>query len=268
MISFNQLGNLGRLGNQMFQYASLRGIAANRGFDFCIPPEHVFGEVDINVKNCKTNIYSTFNLSKYNKVNRPILYKRIEEAGYSFDENIFNNCPDDADLYGYFQSEKYFKHIEEDIRKDFTFLPEVVDACGEFIQNLVKSDNIISLHIRHGDYLYLQSSHPTIPIEHYSEALKRFPNIPVIIFSDDISWCLDQTLFDPDRFFISDGNMAEYDMCLMSMCSHHIIANSSFSWWGAWLSGNRNVIAPKVWFGPASSDNDTSDLYCPNWQIL
>jgi hypothetical protein len=266
MISFNRLGNLGRLGNQMFQYASLRGIAANRGFDFCIPPPTAFGSLDPNVRNSTTNIHTAFNLESYTQQISSNLM--IQESGFSFDATLFDSCDDNMDLSGYFQSEKYFKHIEEDIKNDFTFLPEVVDACGEFVQDSVKSNDIISLHVRRGDYLHLQPNHPTIPIEYYSEALKKFPNIPVIIFSDDISWCLNQTLFDPDRFFISDGNMAEYDMCLMSMCSHHIIANSSFSWWGAWLSGATNVIAPKVWFGPASSDNNTSDLYCPNWQIL
>ena len=266
MISFNQLGNLGRLGNQMFQYASLRGIATNRGFDFRIPPEHMFGESDSNVKNSDTNIHTAFDLSKYNKVNIPILYERIEESGYHFDENIFNNCPDNVDLYGYFQSEKYFKHIEEDIRKDFTFESYVIDTCKDFIETAINSKEIISLHIRRGDYLNMQSYHPTSPIEYYEKALDKFPNVPVIIFSDDISWCLDKPLFDPDRFFISQGNSAEYDMCLMSKCTHHIIANSSFSWWGSWLSKSENVIAPKVWFGPALN-NDTSDLYCSNWRI-
>jgi len=266
MISFNQLGNLGRLGNQMFQYASLRGIAANREFDFCIPPVNVFGVSDPNVKNSTTNIHTAFNLESYNQ-GIPT-NSIVEESGFNFDVGLFNNCADDVDLFGYFQSEKYFKNIEKEIRKDFTFLPEVVDVCDEFIEELVKSNEIISIHIRRGDYLNLQSYHPTSPIEYYEKALEKFPNIPVIIFSDDISWCLDKTLFDPDRFFISQGNPAEYDMCLMSKCTHHIIANSSFSWWGSWLSKSQNVIAPKVWFGPSLNAHNTEDLYCSGWEIL
>lgn len=266
MISFNQLGNLGRLGNQMFQYASLRGIAANRGFDFCIPPEYSFGVSDPNVKNSDTNIYTAFDLSRCKKFLEP--NKMVKECGFHFDEYLFNNCEDNVDLYGYFQSEKYFKHIEDDIRKDFTFESEVTDVCQEFIEEVVKSDKIISVHVRRGDYLNLKSFHPTPPIEYYSEALKKFEDVPVIIFSDDSEWCLRQKLFNPDRFFISQSNMAKYDLCLMSMCTHHIIANSSFSWWGAWLSKSKNVIAPKVWFGPSLPDHDTQDLYLDGWEVL
>jgi len=266
MISFNQLGNLGRLGNQMFQYASLRGIAANRGFDFCIPSEDVFGVSDPNVKNSKTSIYDAFDLDKYNKGLMP--NKMLQESGYHFDESIFNTCEDNVDLYGYFQSEKYFKHIEDDIRKDFTFADYIVDFCQEFLEKEVQSKEVISLHIRRGDYLHLQSFHPVPPIEYYVEALKKLPNVPVIIFSDDPKWCKMQSIFDPDRFFISEGNPAEYDMCFMSMCTHHVIANSSFSWWGAWLAKSQQVIAPKIWFGSSLPDHDTTDLYLDGWEVI
>jgi hypothetical protein len=267
MITFNKLGNLGRLGNQMFQYASLRGIAANRRFDFCIPPKHVFGEIDPNVKNSKTNIHTVFDLSKCNKVGNPILYERVEESGYHFDENIFNNCPDNVDLYGYFQSEKYFKHIEDEIRGDFTFHSDLLESCKEIVDGEMGSNESISLHVRRSDYLNLQSFHPTPPIEYYTEALEKFPEVPVFIFSDDPDWCMQQKIFDGDRFLISK-NTADFDLCLMSMCKYHIIANSSFSWWGAWLSKSNNVIAPKVWFGESLPDHDTSDLYCDGWERL
>lgn len=268
MITFNYLGNLGRLGNQMFQYASLRGIAANRGFDFSIPPERVFGEIDPNVKNSDTSIYTTFNLGKYNKINNSILYERIEESTYHFDENIFNNCPDNVDLYGYFQTEKYFKHIEDEIRKDFTFSEELIKDCSDFIDGIDVDRKVISLHIRRGDYLNLQSFHPTLPMEYYEQALKEFPELPVLVFSDDPEWCLNQPLFDSDRFLISELNTADFDMCIMSMCKYHIMANSSFSWWASWLSQSENVIAPKVWFGPSLSHKNTSDLYCNGWKKI
>jgi hypothetical protein len=266
MISFNNLGNLGRLGNQMFQYASLRGIAANREYDFCIPPKNVFGVRDSNVKNSDTNIHTSFELEKYNQSisNNQI----IQESGFHFDENIFNTCEDNVDLYGYFQSEKYFKNIEEDIRKDFTFNSEIVDACKQFIEEIVGGKEIISLHIRRDDYLNLQSFHPTPPIEYYEKALDKLPDVPVIIFSDSIEWASEQSLFDSDKFYISEENTADFDMCLMSMCKYHIIANSSFSWWGSWLAKSEHTIAPKTWFGPSLSHHDTSDLYCPGWEVL
>jgi hypothetical protein len=266
MISFNNLGNYGRLGNQMFQYASLRGIAANRGFDFCIPPENVFGEYDFKVKESESNIYNTFDISWVNS--QTTNNKLVEEVGFGFDENLFNNCEDNIDLLGYFQTEKYFKHIESDIRKDFSFKQDMMDYCSHFMESLNSSGEVISLHIRRGDYLNLQSFHPTPLIEYYQEALKKFPDLPVLIFSDDPDWCFSQEIFSSSRFLISQSNQASFDMCLMSLCNYHIIANSSFSWWGAWLSESQNVIAPKLWFGPSLKENKTIDLYCPEWEII
>lgn len=263
MISFNQLGNLGRLGNQMFQYASLRGIAANKGFDFCIPPKETFGVSDLNVKESDSNIHNTFDLKKYNQ--NLSNYKIIQESGYHFNEHLFNSCEDNVDLFGYFQSEKYFKDIETEIRNDFCFSNQLVKDCSEFLEELDSNREVISLHIRRGDYLNLQPFHPTPPIEYYAEALKQFPKVSVLIFSDDSDWCMNQELFDDDRYLISSSNTSDFDMCLMSMCKYHIIANSSFSWWGAWLSKSQNVIAPKTWFGPSLLQHNTSDLYCPGW---
>lgn len=266
MITFNNLGNLGRLGNQMFQYASLRGIAANRGFDFCIPPEKSFGMFDPNVRYSSNNIHNTFNLSHV-KCDTST-HRLVQESGYHFDQELFDTCEDNVDLYGYFQSEKYFKHIEDEIRKDFKFSQELVDQCVEFIKDIDSSGEIISLHIRRGDYLQLQSFHPVPSIQYYIEALKQFPDVPVFIFSDDTDWCSMRQEFNSDRFLISESNSVDFDMCLMSMCKYHIIANSSFSWWGAWLSDSKKVIAPKVWFGPSLSDKNTNDLYCDSWKIL
>jgi hypothetical protein len=263
MISFNQLGNLGRLGNQMFQYASLRGIAANRGFNYCIPSKEIFGVSDLNVKNSTTNIHTAFDISKdktsltHNSI--------VEECGYHFDEKLFNTCEDNVDLFGYFQSEKYFKHIETEIRKTFFFDPETIKVCSEFLNTIPQ---VISLHIRRGDYLNLQDFHPTPSIEYYEKALNKLPDVPVIIFSDDIEWVSKQQLFDSNRFYISESNTADFDMCLMSMCNYHIIANSSFSWWGSWLAQSEHTIAPKNWFGPSLSHHDTSDLYCNGWEII
>lgn len=266
MISFSQLGNLGKLGNQMFQYASLKGIAINRGFEFCIPPKNMFGVRDLSVKKSDSNIHTAFDLTKY--VKQVSNQNIIKESGFNFDENLFNSCEDDIDLYGYFQSEKYFKNIKDEIKEDFTFHSDVIEDCNQFIKNQIQTDEIISLHIRRGDYLKLQSHHPILPIEYYENALNKLPDIPVIIFSDDVNWCLRQKIFDSERFFVSIENSSEYDMCLMSLCRYHIIANSSFSWWGAWLSNSKEVIAPKVWFGPSLSDKKTDDLYCSHWKIL
>lgn len=266
MISFNNLGNYGRLGNQMFQYASLRGIAANRGFDFCIPPPDVFGVNDPNVKNSKSNIHNTFDISlvKQGMLNNPM----VQESCFEFDQNLFDTCDDNVDLLGYFQSEKYFIHIEDDIRKDFSFHQDIINECEEFIKTEICDNNLISLHIRRGDYLNLTSHHPIPSLDYYQYCLDKLPDVPVLIFSDDVDWCMEQKLFENDRFFISNTNSEKQDMCLMSMCSYHIIANSSFSWWGAWLSKSKKVFAPKDWFGHSLMHFNTKDLYVNGWELV
>ena len=147
------------------------------------------------------------------------------------------------------------------------------------------------LHVRRGDpnltdkrgfkwaYVNLQDQHPTQPIEYYEEALKHLPNdMPVLVFSDSIDWVKEQPFFQHDRFMFSepedvydDGALVPYmDLCIMSLCDHAIIANSSMSWWGAWLQSNPNkkVIAPKMWFGSAYQFHNTKDLYCDDWTVL
>ena len=127
----------------------------------------------------------------------------------------------------------------------------------------------ISLHIRRGDYV-VNPNHPVQPLEYYDEALKCLPqNFPVIVFSDDPKWCHEQELFSGDRFNISDDNSADFDLCLMSMCKCHVIANSSYSWWAAWLSTNKDkkVVAPQQWFGSTgyTKDHDTKDVTPDTW---
>jgi len=104
-------------------------------------------------------------------------------------------------------------------------------------------------------------------MEYYKKALSMLDDsVPVIIFTDDPEWALAESLFSSDRFYVSEGNSNLFDMCLMSLCDYHIIANSSFSWWGAWLSDSKKIVAPQRWFGPPLSDqNDIKDLIPDSW---
>jgi hypothetical protein len=210
------------------------------------------------VKQDGTNIYDIFDLSDNNyglQVNQVCM-----ERMHTFDEELFTRCPDNIDLQGYFQTEKYFKHIEDEIREDFKFKDDLLELCKSFI-----TEDTISLHIRRGDYV-TNPNHPVQPLSFYEEALGKLPKRPVIIFSDEPEWCAEQELFSGDEFMISEGNTADFDLCLMSMCSYHIIANSSFSWWGAWLAEHNQVIGPKLWFGP--DGEDPTDIYQKEWEYL
>jgi hypothetical protein len=264
MISFNYLGNLGRLANQMFQYASLKGIATYRGYEFCIPPKDVFGKNDLMV-NKDLNLYDVFDIERNNNLsiaNNSVLQERM----HTFDEELFVNCPDNIDLFGYYQTEKYFKHIEDEIRKDFTFSEELRVNCSNFISTF--NSEVISLHIRRGDYV-LNPNHPVQPLEYYENALALFPSdLPVLVFSDDFEWCNHQLMFDHERFMISQESSVDADLCMMSFCDYHIIANSSFSWWGAWLAKSKKIIAPRNWFGGQCINKDVKDMKFSNWVWL
>ena len=277
MIGFDHIGTMGRLGNQMFQYAALKGIAAHSGYEYTIPPENPRIQID------NYGLIEAFELSDNKKIGwLNTQYDIITEKHFHFDEDLFNTFPDGSGLYGFFQSEKYFKHIEDEIREDFTFKKEWLEPCEGFRKDL--GDEVIFLHVRRGDpnladkrgfkwaYTQCSSQHPPQPLEYYEKALKEFDDdMPVVVFSDSIDWVKEQDLFKPDRFMISeqtdkfsDGALVPYiDLCLMTLCDHAIIANSSMSWWGAWLIQNeyKKVVAPKMWFGPAYADKDTKDLY-------
>ena len=283
MIGFNHIGTIGRFGNQMFQYAALKGVAANRGFEYTIPPK------DSKIQIDNYGLLDAFNLDTNKNIDWIIATEVVQESHFHFDEKLFNECPDDSTIYGFFQSEKYFKHIEEDIRKDFTFKDTWLNPCKEFREQL--GEEVIFLHVRRGDpnladkrgfkwaYVNIQSQHPVQTLEYYEKALAEFnDDLPVVVFSDSIDWCKEQDIFKSDRFMFSepedkhsDGALVPYlDMCLMSLCDHAIIANSSMSWWGAWLikNSNKKVIAPSMWFGSDYADKDTKDLYCEGWKVI
>lgn len=258
MIGFNHLGIIGRLGNQMFQYAALRGIADKHGYDFTIP------ESDFNDEWNDHQLFEVFDLPNLKNRGR-VDDKFLQERQFNYDPELVDQCPDGVSLYGYFQTERYFSHIADSIKEDFTFKRDVVENCKEVMEELSEP---IALHVRRTDYVEKSQDHPPCSMKYYHEALKRFhEKRPVVIFSDDVKWCKEQDIFKPDRFLVSETDNNVYDMCMMTMCDDYIIANSSFSWWGAWLSQNPDptVIAPKKWFGDTgyTAKNNTEDI-CPD----
>ena len=285
MLAFNKLGNLGRLGNQMFEYATLRGIAAKHGYDWMIPPYNAQSIENYSLHYC-------FKMEDVTEDRLGFLVndRYAQERQFHFDQELFDGCPDDCSLHGFFQSEKYFKNAEDIVRREYTFHDEHLEPCQAIMEEY-KDQEPIMLHVRRGDanltdprgfkwsYTQCGDQHPTQTVDYYEKALAEFDdNQPVFVFSDSIDWVKEQEFFSGDRFLLSepqdkyaDGSFTPYaDLCLMSLCSHAIIANSSMSWWGAWLQSNPNkkVVAPKKWFGPAYADKDTKDLYCPNWIVL
>jgi len=283
-ISFQGLGNEGRLGNQMFQYAFVRGVAANRGFDWVIPGPDADRLDNYGLFDC----FELTNCDLSKNTGEPFFAKRVEYRDMHFNEQIFNECEDNTNFSGNFQTEKYFEAIASSIRKDFTFKKAYSEPCKDFIDSLGGRDSTIFLHVRRGNpnltgrrgekwsYQMVQEYHPLCKELYYTQALSMFPeDKKVVVVSDTIDWCKEQSWLQGDRFFFSDASYEEFgdgasvpyiDLCLMSMCGGAIIANSSLSWWGAWLQGlDVKVVAPDPWFGPAYAHYNMKDMIPERW---
>lgn len=201
-------------------------------------------------------------------------YKRrvIEEKHFHFDENILR-AGRNASLTGYWQSEKYFHDIRQTLLKDFTFR-EPLSGRNLELSGRMKETSSVALHIRRKHYVPAppqKEVHGTCPPEYIFSAIqymRQQVTHPVFfIFSDDIAWCR-QNLQLPEETHFADFNTGKNsyrDMQLMSLCRHNIIANSSFSWWAAWLNEHPDkiVIAPKRWF--LDTSKDIKDLFPESW---
>jgi len=262
---------IGGLGNQMFQYAVGRRAAHKHKTElkldiswFKNPEGAIKRDYLLNVFNIEEDFASKEEINKLKSKNRGLLtlfYKKILKIN------------DNTYLEGYWQSEKYFKDIENIIRKEFTF-KDKPDAANQKIISRIKNCDSVSIHIRRGDYIFDETTnkyHGVCGLDYYSNSVamivKKVKNPYFFIFSDDIKW-VKQNLHLKFPCVYVDYNIGKKDyedMRLMSNCQHNIIANSSFSWWGAWLNQYKNkiIIAPKKCFRDKSID--TTDLIPQPW---
>lgn len=261
MITFSLLGNHGRLGNQMFQYALIKSIAAKNNFVFAIPKQNhqLFDCFDIKCK--------VYDLEKHkDSIKKMNVYR---ESRFDFCEDVFE-CGDNFDYVGNYQSEKYFSEIKNEVIKDFTFKNSILEEAKSILNKYKKNNKIVAMHVRRGDYVNLQNFHPLCELKYYHEALNNFKDCDIICVSDDIEWCKNNFKNIDNINFCDSASSPYVDLCLMSICDHNIIANSSFSWWAAYLNKNeqKKIVTPKLWFGPSYSHLETKDLYCKNWVTI
>ncbi len=256
------MGNLGHLGNQMFQYAALIGLSKKYRRQFCIPHKKTFGGAYYT--ELRSNLYDAFDIKPIQGLSR---FPTVDEGQFHFNERLFNNLPpQDINLHGFFQSEKWFAHARDEVLEAFTFKEQYLELAKEMRSQL--SGDIIAVHVRRTDYL-TNPNHEALGLDYYEKALAEVPqDCTAIVFTDDPEWAKEQELFPDDRFFVSETNCPYTDMALMSLCDYHIIGNSTFSWWGAYIANSKQVIAPKQWFGAPLGGNDLSDLYCDGWKVL
>lgn len=250
MITYQKIGSYGRLGNQMFQYAAMLGISERTGHKFGFAPGRLLDCFDI-----------TEGTPLYSPVHAKYLYSEPE---FSFRSEVFD-CPDSVDFEGYFQSEKYWIHARSKVLEQFHFLETQDDIYGEFT----------SLHIRRGDYVSLKETHTCLAdTDYYDRAIQALNPKKIVIFSDDKDWLtrsgnLDKWGQDREIVVSLEPNDVK-ELQAMSKAKNAIIANSSFSWWGAYLGPYQTsgrVISPRAWFGPRGPQ-DWLDIYCQGWEVL
>lgn len=281
----------GGLGNQMFQYAVAYA-----------QKQKVFIDLRYLLKNNKTTetftkrdfeltLFPNLKYERYGLLQKIIFRIRCEWQAFPGKKSKspfvveqtgseYVAIPQKSDMYlnGFFQSERYFVQMREEILNVFQF-PELDPINQQIAGQIQSSSHSVALHIRRGDYLKPEALeiHGVLPLEYYSEALqiiyRKTPSSGrrIILFSDDPEFARQNFQHLENAIFVEGNENAGWkDMALMSLCRHHIIANSSFSWWGAWLSKQPDPIniASKNWFNPNTTNFDIQVFIPENWLTL
>lgn len=286
---------IGGLGNQMFQYATGRALADRLGVPLRLDVsgfEHYgLRRYELDRFAIRAEPASVDDLESFGVVARPpTLLSRVRdrlgwrhaastilrEHSFAYDPRI-ETVQADTYLDGYWQSERYFASIAGALREDFRLLAGPDDANAAMAAAIDAAPGAVSLHVRRGDYVSNPQTagyHGVCSLDYYRAAVahvvERVPDAHFFVFSDDPDWVA--VHLDVGRPLtlvrINDGTRGMFDLTLMRRCRHHVVANSSFSWWGAWLNpvADKIVVAPRRWF--AGAQHDTRDLVPESWVKL
>lgn len=284
----------GGLGNQMFQYASARALANRLGTELLLDTRAFERTLAFRAYTRRAYALSPFRLrakvanpadlknwpawvvdiGMRLRLARPLFRRWHFESAITYDPSV-RTLQQPVCLVGYWQSERYFIDSADSIRADFTLRQPLAGANANLLE-LARSNNSVGLHVRRGDFVSLDHAaqmHGLCSIDYYRRAIDLVrnsrPQCRFIVFSDDPEWARAELPLDPSSVFVTgNGPSPEQDLALMSACKHHILANSSFSWWAGWLGygPEQIVIAPAPWY--ASPDLDTRDLAVSRWQYI
>jgi hypothetical protein len=276
---------MGGLGNQMFQYAAGRALAIRHKTSLYLdlgalenthpedtPRVYELGSFPIEAELANKNTLERIKPSNYKAKFKDRLKRQFSNNGPIFtygeppkhQRNQFLNVRNNSYLVGYWQDEVYFSAIRDNLLKEFEPI-KISASCKKYLKHLEQTPETIAVHVRRGDYvtnIHANKHHGLASKEYYQTAIKNFEsqldNPEFFVFSDDIEWC--KKNINAVRINFIEDTLGYEDMHLMSHCKHNIIANSSFSWWGAWLNNNSDkiVIAPKVWFQNKDTNQATS----------
>lgn len=281
----------GGLGNQMFEYAAGKALAAKLGKEITLDlyalskkTKGVQRNFELDIFDIDLNISSSWKTRFLVKAfpfvdsNRKIFnhafnYFRDRSAIVYVHE--FEDLRGDIILHGHFQNEKYFEGYENIIRQEFTFKKPLTGKNLE-LADKIKNSESVAIHIRRSDYIN-DSNFALCPVSYYEKAItmvsEKIANPHFFIFSEDFDWVKENIKLENRSVEFVDWNKKEdsyIDMQLMSLCKHNIIANSSFSWWAAWLNNNAHkmVYAPSRWFGEERRNDDLKDFYPKDWTVI
>jgi hypothetical protein len=287
---------IGGLGNQMFQYAAGRALALRKNTELNLDVSgfesyglHQGFELQRVFFACTAEIASTSDINRLLGWQSGTFIRRFMKrpAFAAFRPDAFvvepyfhywpgiDKVPQDCCLVGYWQSERYFADAVPQIRADFAFRLPLENQNAELAKH-IDQVNAVSLHVRRGDFVNnpkTSAKHGLCSLDYYRAAIQhvaeRVQQPHFFIFSDDMAWVQENLKIDFPCIYVQHNCGAESynDMHLMSLCRHHIIANSSFSWWGAWLNLNMEkiVVAPQKWF---AKEADVQDLFSTGWVTL
>jgi hypothetical protein len=267
----------GGLGNQLFQYAIGRCLSEQKNVPFFLDISQFdnyklrgynLGEFNITENFANKDIsnrYSFFESSKLNNICNKLMFNNgyIREKTFDFDENLFKINHDEIYLEGYWQNEKYFSSINNILRNEFTLRNPLSDNAKNTENLICTTSDSVSVHVRKTDFLKKENKKifTDLTASYYENAIQNIvmhlKNPHLFVFSDDFTWVKENIHFDLPITYIDSNNPAHEDLHLMSQCKHNIIANSTFSWWGAWLNKNteKMVIGPENWFSNGRSVN-------------
>jgi len=260
---------IGGLGNQLFQYAFARHLSLIHDTELRLDISAYYAYKNHNYGLSNFNIIENF--SSPNEWTDLIPFK---EKHFHFDQD-FMNIPDNTYIQGYWQSEKYFREISSVIKNDLQFKYPMELKDKIFYESILQS-NSVSLHIRRGDYVpgtYGDQVSECLTLDYYEKAIDQIqqknPDVVFFIFSDDINWAKKNLSISRPTFYVdhNSSNTNFQDLRLMSLCKHNIIANSSFSWWGAWLNSNlkKEFYSPINWFNSNARNLNSQDIVPSEW---
>lgn len=266
---------MGRLGNELFQIAACYGLARKHNDKMVFPNftsakffkgklDNIYYISQVDPATGLTKDGRQIPLEEYSVKHEEIFDTKFIHDQSTKQFHYYKRPYLPGTLYkGYYQSAKFFEGFDTEIKSLFEIKPEYQKRVSDEIRD---NNATCSIHVRRGDYLTLEQYHPTQTMRYFDSAIalikeKVGKETQFLVFSDDIPWCKEN--FNYPNIHFQNGSMID-DFSLMVDCDHHIISNSSFSWWTSYLSKPGITVAPKRWFGPILT-HDTRDIYQPDW---